>query len=220
MKLLIITLFICLCHIFPSMAQKTERIYKELGDSVFVQKRYVEPFDFGYQNLSSFEVTTCHVTSKDSSQSYQVKLSNYRGTEEDGGYYRMIEIVQNGQTIMCLKQSDGWDKLQKHLRSYSNNDYFLSIPLTSSLTALVFVGYSYNSQPELLTIVLLNKDKATLVFNKGMLIKNIIHDGISFVINLQDLPVEYISENIPANTPQLYQIFWENGELKLKGPLN
>lgn len=149
-----------------------------------------------------------------------MKLSNYEGAENDGGFYRIIDIEYENRNILNLKQSDGWDKLKAPVRQYAANDYFLAIPLTPTSTALIFIGYPYNSQPELLTIVVLNKDKATLVFNKEIMVNKIEYDktNSSFVMNLQDYPIEYLDEATPANTAKLFKIFLESGVLKFGGP--
>lgn len=220
MKSLLLIFFVSICTLSPVFAQTNEMIFSYNGNSIITKSKYITPFYFEYQDVPSFIFKTFAVSSRDKAYSYVVKLSNYSGTEDDGGYYRIIDIEFGGKKILSLKQSDGWDSLKENTRKHASNDYFLAIPLTDTSTALVFVGYPYNSQPELLTIVVLNKDSATLVFNKEIMINDIQYDGVSssFVMNLQDYPIEYINESTPANTAKLFKIFQENGVLKFGGP--
>ncbi len=200
-------------------SQTIETIFTYEGDDVCVKSEYIAPFYFNYQGATSYLLKSDTVSSKDSRYSYTIKLSNYKGTENDGGFYRMIDIECGNENILNLKQSDGWDKLKDHVRAYATNDYFLAIPLTDSSTALIFVGYPYNSQPELLTIVILDKDKATLVFNREIIVREMEYDKTSstFVMNLQDYPIEYLNETTPANTANLFKIFLEKGVLRFGG---
>ncbi len=187
---------------------------------MMTKSEYITPFYFDYQGVSSYLFKSFTISSEDNKYSYIVKLSNYEGTENDGGFYRIIDIEYENKNILNLKQSDGWDKLKERISQYASNDYFLAIPLTRTSTALIFVGYPYNSQPELLTIVVLNKDKAMLVFNKEIMVNKIEYDkaSSSFVMNLQDYPIEYLDETTPANTAKLFKIFLESGVLKFGGP--
>lgn len=219
----IIVLLLSTCGISSAFAQTnvSDPLFKYNGNSLVTQPKYIEPFYFEDQNTPHYLFKTYTISSKDKTYSYLVKLSNYKGAEDDGGYYRIIDIEAGGKNILSLKQSDGWNNLNTEVRQYASNDYFLTIPLTDTTTALLFVGYPYQSQPELLTIALLNKDKAELIFNKPFIINDIEqHQGENpaFVINLQDYPIEYLNESTPANTAKLYKIFQCDNILKFGGP--
>ena len=214
---LILTVF---CSFSFVTAQREKSIFEYGETEVITKSEYMTPFYFDYQGVSSYLFKSFTISSEDNKYSYIVKLSNYEGTENDGGFYRIIDIEYENKNILNLKQSDGWDKLKERIRPYASNDYFLAIPLTRTSTALIFVGYPYNSQPELLTIVVLNKDKAMLVFNKEIMVNKIEYDKVSssFVMNLQDYPIEYLDETTPANAAKLFKIFLESGVLKFGGP--
>ncbi len=222
MKTIIYTLLLLCLFACKLPTQTNEAIFKYDNGEIVTKPEYINPFYFEYQDVKSYPVESFTIFSKNNEHSYSVKLSNYQGTEGDGGYYRSIDVEYKNKNILSLKQSDGWDKLQKHVRPLASNDYFLALPLTDSSTALVFVGYPYNSQPELLTIVILNKGEATLVFNKEIMIRSIKYDkaNLSFVMNLQDYPVEYLDVDTPCYTPKFFKILLGKGILKFEGPYN
>lgn len=89
--------------------------------------------------------------------------------------------------------------------------------LNENTTVLVFTGYPYNSEPELITIIALYKNTAKLVFNQNMLINNIIQENGLFCLTLHDSVIEYIGHK-NANTTNIYKIWEEKGTLKFGGP--
>ena len=148
MKTIIYTLLLLCLFACKLPTQTNEAIFKYDNGEIVTKPEYINPFYFEYQDVKSYPVESFTIFSKNNEHSYSVKLSNYQGTEGDGGYYRSIDVEYKNKNILSLKQSDGWDKLQ------NTSDHWLpmtifSPSLTDSSTALVFVGYPYNSQPEL-----------------------------------------------------------------------
>lgn len=121
------------------------------------------------------------------------------------------------KSLLRLNQSDGWDKIPEEIRDLSHQDYFIMETLSDSVTVLIFRGFLYNSEPELLTIVVLYKDTAKLVFNKNFIISEIKKADNEFSLTLQDRIIEY-TENKPVEEAIVYKIWKENGLMKFEGP--
>lgn len=186
-------------------------------DSIKCNQKYVEPFFRDYLNEPYSLEKSCSFSSQNKKYNYTVTLSDYDVARGDGGYFRIIDIKMGNKTILQLNQSDGWDKLPKGIRDLSNQDYFLAVPLSNSVTAIVFCGYPYNSEPELLTIVILNKGTAKLVFNKNFIISELKKTNNEFYLKLQDRVIEYVNDK-PVTNAEVYKIWKENGILKFGGP--
>lgn len=197
--------------------QVIDPIFTINKDSVECNSKYIEPLFFDYQNEPFSLFKSFSVSSEKNLYNYTVKLSDYNVAKGDGGYFRIIEITSNNKSILRVTQSNGWNILPAEIRGLSTNDYFLVVPLRDSVTALVFVGYPYNSEPEQLTIIILNKGKAKMVFNKHFIVSKVEKTATTFCLTLQDSVIEYLGNGQNANTAKVYKIWKENGILKFGG---
>ncbi len=199
-------------------AQTVEQIFTIDKDSIKSNSKNIEPLFFDYQNESFSLFKSFPVKSSQDSYNYTVNLSDYNVAKGDGGYFRIIEITSNNKNILRVTQSNGWNILPAEIRGLSVNDYFLAVPLRDSVTALIFIGYPYNSEPEQLTIIILNKNKAKMVFNKHFIVSKVEKTATSFCLTLQDSVIEYLDNDQNANTAKVYKIWKEDGILKFGGP--
>ena len=118
---------------------------------------------------------------KANSETYELKLQNYKGWEGEGGDFRVIKLYHKGNLILEFVDEEAWigekvrdrggvtpfsefsEEVGKHA---TYNEYCLIYPLENNATALLFEGYSWSSQVPLLTIIVIRDNKAEVVFNQ------------------------------------------------------
>ena len=192
-----------------------ENIFSYSGDSIATNSNYIDPFYWIYEHDPTYAVADYNLTSQNGQYNYQIKLSNYIGTEGDGGYFRVIDILHNNQNILSLKQSNGWDKVIRGWEPYRTTEYYIASPLSPEATAVVFVGYPYNSEPELMTIVILYKGQAKLVLNKNYALSQIVKTDSEFALMIKKTVQEWMTPTIPYNYPPTFKIWKEGSVLKM-----
>jgi len=197
--------------------QRDEALFTIEGDSIQCDRKHVEPFFWDYQNESYTLEKSCSFSSRDKKYNYTVVLSDYDVARGDGGCFRIIDVRLGDKTILQLHQSDGWDKIPERICDLSCQGYFFMEALSDSVTVLVFRGFLYNSEPELLTIVVLNKGTAKLVFNKNFIISEIKKTDDEFYFMLQDRVIEYAGDK-PVKNAEVYKLWKENEILRFGGP--
>ena len=151
------------------------------------------------------------------SESLSVALMQYRGWgEEFPNNFEVIEISKNGQSVMTLADSETWGRLPARLGLETTDNYFIRIHPDITSDLLFFVGKSFNSQPPLLTGVLITDDDAALVFNKSCKVMEISLDPFSII--LEDRLPEYVLDeagNMCQRTfPKFFRLFLDDGVLK------
>lgn len=192
-------------------AQNEEQLFSIEDDSIRSNKQYIESFYFDYQNEAYSLYKSLTIASANKAYSYTINLYDYDIAKGDGGSFRIIDVILNGKSILCLRQSNGWEALNAE-------ECIGVIPLDEVSTALLFKGFPYPNDPEQLTIIVMHKDKAKVVFNKHFILKEIEKSNTSYRLILQDQVIEYISINQPANCAYIYHIWKENNILKFGGP--
>lgn len=192
-------------------AQQEEHVFVIEGDSIRCNSEYVEPLYFDYQDESYSLYKSLVIQSANKAYSYTINLYDYDVAKGDGGNFRIIDLVQNGKSILCLRQSNGWEPL-------NSEECIDVILLDEETTALLFKGFPYPNDPELLTIIVIHKNKAKLVFNKHFILKEREKNDTGYRLVLQDQVIEYISIDQPANHAYIYHIWKEGNALKFGGP--
>lgn len=192
-------------------AQNEEQLFFIENDSIKVNELYIEPFYFDYQDESYSLYKSLVIQSANKAYSYTINLYDYDVAKGDGGNFRIIDLVQNGKSILCLRQSNGWEPL-------NSEECIDVILLDEETTALLFKGFPYPNDPELLTIIVIHKNKAKLVFNKHFILKEREKNDTGYRLVLQDQVIEYISIDQPANHAYIYHIWKEGNALKFGGP--
>lgn len=152
-----------------SQAQTTEDLFSYNSDnSVSANSKFVTEFDWPsfMQNKTFHTYSTSSVALMDSEFLYDLKLEEVKGLT---GKFCKINIMHRGSNILTINDIGGWDDI---FPNYSAN--FKQVRLSKDAMALVFVGYNDASvQPGFLTIVVLNKGRATLVYNDYMYIRDL-----------------------------------------------
>lgn len=147
---------------------------------------------------------------------YTVNGLRYKGWDNDPGDFNVIEISYGKDTLFTLKYDDGWDNMSTDYGSYTSK--FCGIEnLGNNTFAAIFKGVDIMSQPPYLTIVVMKDGKASLVFNKPMIINSIKtnSDGTK-TFDLQENTVEWIDENTPANSPITHTMTIKDGNIYFK----
>ena len=216
MKKLLIAFVLLVAFVVCGKAQTVEPVFTIEGDTIACKSKFIDSLYFDYQGKPDTLFQSYVVTSSSGQYIYEVTLSDYICAMGDGGYFRVIDIKHDGKTILQLNQSDGWDKLPKRVKSISPNDYFIPIQLDGSTTALIFIGYPYNSQPTQLTVVVLHKDKGKMVFNKNFCVNKAEKVNTVISLTLHDQVIEYDDDG-NINTTRIFKLWNEDGELKFGG---
>lgn len=190
-------------------AQQEEHVFVIEGDSIRCNSEYVEPLYFDYQDEECSLYKTIPVR-LGNGVAYVVNLYNYDVAQRDGGDFRMIEVMMNERPVFCLKQSDGWVSLD-------DSTCFDVVPLAEGSAALLFKGFPYPCEPELLTIIALHKDGAKLVFNKHFVwaARERGREGYSLV--LHDGFAKYGADGEQLNQVAKYKVWEEHGTLMFGG---
>ena len=146
-------------------------------------------------------------------------------TDRGTSGFTVIAIFSKGKKIFELRQPEMWTHLYDgqttmDYRQYTDNRYFIPIPLSEQAVALAFVGWPYDSTPSYLTIIVLTDNDAKLIFNKHMNINTIAQSDDSYVMELQANVVEY-DENgklydYPNNVPIIHHIEVKDGVMYFK----
>ena len=213
-QIILVVLAVLGASLIATAQTQTGIIFTYNGDSIVRKSAYINPLDSNPDKGPTYTVDSSTVTVD--KNNYTVKLQNYNLARDDAGYYRIINILYNGQNILNLAQFDGWDKIPSYLQTYKTTDFYFEMPLSDEATALIFVGWPYNSEPEQMTIVVLYKGKATMVLNKQYAITAVTKNGSDLSFDIQSEIQEWVNDDQPYNNPATLRIWAEDGILKLR----
>lgn len=213
MKQLFLALLL-LVHIPGLMAQNADDIFTFSADGSILNKPTIyntTPFywDEGVLKVKDYSTTT--VQTKDKTI-YTVNLQ--RDINEKAPYYfQIIQIKHNNKLIFEVKNDDYWFNAQ-----YTNGSthQYEVIPLSETASAILFFGKGYDSTPPLLTIVIVNRGKAKLVFNQNCDILKYTHTANEFSLIYTD-QIQEIPYDGAQPEPADYQLakfkIWKSGEI-------
>jgi len=194
--------------------------------TITTNSSFINPF-YNYPGAPSLTYSPQNpVNVQVGTKTYVVKTCIFNNWDNDADTgFHIIEVSSGGQVVLTFKSALQWAYLSypagsgmyRNFKSYSDNNYFIKVPLSDSSVAIIFVGWPYDSTPSMLTIVVLTQTDAKLVYNKNMEI-NTITLGSAFSMILQSNTVEYNAQNVPFNgeTPKLHTIWLEDGVLRFK----
>ena len=89
-------------------------------------------------------------------------------------------------------------------------------PITKTAMALFFVGHSYQNDPSMLTIIVIDKEKAELVFNKPMHPMELNQTNTEFSLIGHSNNPELNLDMTPVTPYIKHKIWLENGVLRFK----
>lgn len=150
-----------------SWGQTTEDLFTYNADySIAAKSKFVDPINWNdiYDDEPVYPYSTSTISLLRSEYVYELEL---KGMINDGGEFDHINIYHKNDTVLSLRSASAWDV---EFPYFSAN--FRQIRLSKDAMALIFIGYNDATvQPGLLTVVVLDKGKASLVFNKKYYIR-------------------------------------------------
>lgn len=169
--------------------------------------------------LANEDINLSHTqTASFSANGITISLEKFSGWEEDPGYFTVIKSLTNDVPFM-IKSSIAWDCIPEAFRT-GESDYYIRVPLNNDYTALILMGYPFDSRPPFLTIIVVGNGQAAMVFNKRYVVSSLVNTSESFSMTLQGDYIEYSSSGQPVSTPDTFRIWLENGVLMFEQILN
>ena len=197
-------------------AQKVDDIFTIAADGTIQTKSVYNEVEFSWAEwLKLQDVSTSTFRTQDQTL-YTIKLEKSTGEADVENVFNKVEIKQNNQVIYSMINSDLWSHSESPAGS---SRLYEVIPLSQTASALLFFGWPYGGDPPLLTIVVVNKGTAKLVFNRYCCILNYEDKKDAFSITYSDQYQEYIDENTPIpadNELNKFKIWKSDGVLKFQ----
>lgn len=195
----------------------TKDVYRQSGHRVFAydgvgrvvpDSSYIDPFDNGrFTGVKPYVLKSSDTV--DAGRAYVVNCSKYKGWENEAGDFNVVEITCGGDTVLTLDNSDAWVRFPYGRGGDGQCPYYV-LPLGGGAAALFFKGYTYES-PSPLTVVVLKDGRASLVFNKRMVVNGI--DDEHEMLFMQEDFTEYVSDDGPATMPARHFLWIKDGML-------
>ncbi len=209
-----IAIHILFCLAVISYAQTGERIftYDAVGN-VVPNAKFI-----GERKLMNDGVVMAHeadvtVQSSDKAYTYTLSLSQME-TAKDIKFFDVIDIKCAGKSIFKMKSQEAWNG-ERSLADGSKLGYVTVRYLDVQVTALVFAGWSYAGDAPWIMIVILNKDKATVVFNRRGVIQECTTDnyyGLNLTYADQYQELDSKGNRHPADSELKKFRIWQEGQ--------
>lgn len=211
-----IAIHILFCLAVISYAQTGERIftYDAVGN-VVPNAKFI-----GERKLMNDGVVMAHeadvtVQSSDKAYTYTLSLSQME-TAKDIKFFDVIDIKCAGKSIFKMKSQEAWNG-ERSLADGSKLGYVTVRYLDVQVTALVFAGWSYAGDAPWIMIVILNKDKATVVFNQRGVVTECRTDqpyglNIQYVDKIQEYDNAEDTTPSPADNELKKFRIWQEGQ--------
>lgn len=211
------TLFIYILIIgmnVTALAQQSERIFTyDAAGNVVPNTKFI-----GKQELWNDGVVMAHeadttVYSSDKAYTYTLSLSQME-TADDIKVFDVIDIKCGGKSIFKMKSREAWDG-GYWVDDNTQLGYVTVRYLDVHVTALVFAGWSYAGDAPWIMIVILNKDKATVVFNRRGVIQECTTDnyyGLNLTYADQYQELDGKGNRHPADSELKKFRIWQEGQ--------
>lgn len=211
------TLFIYILIIgmnVTALAQQSERIFTyDAAGNVVPNTKFI-----GKQELWNDGVVMAHeadttVYSSDKAYTYTLSLSQME-TADDIKVFDVIDIKCGGKSIFKMKSREAWDG-GYWVDDNTQLGYVTVRYLDVHVTALVFAGWSYAGDAPWIMIVILNKDKATVVFNRRGVIQECTTDnyyGLNLTYADQYQELDDDGNRYPADSELKKFRIWQEGQ--------
>ncbi len=215
--------FILLLSPCIGVAQNTENIFTIQSGRVIPKSTMIDPLDKEDTKSERTLISTEKIISKDHSSEYQISLYDYDTYRLDGfpGTFRLIDIKKGTKELLKLSNLEAWDTIPRiHIHGEKRN--FLASYLSDKMTVLLFLGHNFTYEPGFLTIIVLNGEEATLVYNKNMYPIELTCNVANLSTYVANGFIQYLSDEndkciMDTETlPNKYHIWSENGLLKIQ----
>ena len=172
-----------LAHTLGLAAQSGDDIFTFSSDGTIQSKAVYTTVPFywleGVIKVKPYSATSFQTKNKDT---YTVNLQRY--VDEKRPYlFQILQIKYNNKLIFEAKNEEYWSNAK--FANGSTHQYEV-VPLSETASAVLFFGKGYDITPPLLTIVVVNKGKAKLVFNQNCLIQRYTHTANEFSLIYTD----------------------------------
>lgn len=192
----ILVLFVCS---ITSFAQTGTRIFSyDATDNIVAEPRFIEPLDLTTEPVFH-TIAQTEVFSADKVYRYELQFSQLEGAE-DTNIFEAIDIKYAGKTMLSLHAWEAWRANSHTTKDELIPGYVTVRHLDVHVTALIFFGWCYDSTPPWITIVILNKDKATVVFNQRGVVTECRTD-LPYGLNIQYVDKIQEYDNAEDTTP-------------------
>jgi hypothetical protein len=188
-------------------------IYSISEDTIVQKNEFIDAFYIDnsttitpYEYISSIS----EVLMSDSC-GWSMTLHKFNGYENEPGMCNRIELLKKGTTYLSLQSSNGFEPISSYVNTETGN--FTLATLDANNYALIFTEYIYANDPSMVSIILIHKGQAKLVYNKRMVINSITKQTGSFNMELQS---NIIEENNQAGSPDLHTLWWDGIVLKFQ----
>lgn len=145
---------------------------------------------------------------------YILRMSRFKGWENDPGDFDVIVFYNKGTKALTFKNEYGIVRLDNprnlytsRLKQFSSNNYFFERELTPDSKAIIFLGQHYGTDLPDLIIFIATPNQIKLVYCKKMGLKSFGSDPDSFSLLIQS------NINEEGAPPITHTIREENGVL-------
>ena len=207
-------IFVMLVCCIMVHAQTGERIFTyDAAGTVVPNVKFI-----GERKLWNDGVVMAHeadtvVYSSDKAYKYTLSLSQMEEVK-DIKFYDVVDIKCGGKSIFKMKSWEAWNG-ERSLADGSKLGYVTVRYLDVHVTALVFAGWSYAGDAPWIMIVILNKDKATVVFNRRGVIQECSTDnyyGLNLTYADQYQELDGKGNRHPADSELKKFRIWQEGQ--------
>ena len=181
-----------LVHTLGLAAQSGDDIFTFSSDGTVQSKAAYTTVPFywleGVIKVKPYSATSFQTKNKDT---YTVNLQK-NIYEKKPYFFHVLQIKYNNKLIFEVKNEDCWYNAE--FTNGSTHQYEV-VPLSETASAVLFFGWIYDVTPPLLTIVVVNKGKAKLVFNQNCDIRKFTNTANEFSLIYADQFQEIVSED-------------------------
>ena len=194
-------------------AQSVDDIFTFSSDGTVQSKPAYTTVPFywleGVIKVKPYSATSFQTKNKDT---YTVNLQRYVD-EKEPYLFQILQIKYNNKLIFEAKNEEYWSNAK--FANGSTHQYEV-VPLSETASAVLFFGMGYDITPPLLTIVVVNKGKAKLVFNQNCDIRKFTNTANEFSLIYTDQFQEIVSEDgklEPADDELPKFKIWKSGNV-------
>lgn len=208
-------IFVMLVCCIMAHAQTGERIFTyDAAGTVVPNTKFIDKQELWNDGVVMTHEADVTVQSSDKAYTYTISLSQIETASGDLKHYDVIDIKCSSKSIFRLKTKEAWDGAYP-LDNGSQLGYVTVRYLDVHVTALVFAGWSYAGDAPWIMIVILNKDKATVVFNRRGVIQECTTDnyyGLNLTYADQSQELDDDGNRHPADSELKKFRIWQEGQ--------
>lgn len=197
-------------------AQTGERIFTyDAAGSVAPNTKFIDKQELWNDGTVMAHEADVTVQSSDKAYTYTLNLLQME-TADEMKVFDVIDIKCAGKSIFKMKSREAWDG-GYWVDDNTQLGYVTVRHLDVHVTALVFMGWCYDSTPPWIMIVILNKDKATVVFNQRGVVTECRTDqpyglNIQYVDKIQEYDNAEDTTPSPADNELKKFRIWQEGQ--------